>query len=179
MAPALSHAATASPNRPGQVTRLLALPIDPLADRLADLGRAVPLAQFGEQSAPLDAGELAIVAGEDQLRARCLRRGQQFDGDAAVQHRRLVDDDDDGLGVPLRAAVLQPEELGVHRARLGETVCLEILRNRVGRRQSDHAASIQRVRVADRSQDKTLASAGTASMSVRLPGPIARSNAAR
>ena len=45
----------------------MALPIDPLAHHFADLGRAVPLAQFGEQSAPLDAGKLPIVAGEDQL----------------------------------------------------------------------------------------------------------------
>ena len=90
---------------------------------------------------------------------RSLRRGQQFTSDATVQHRRLVHDDD-SLCVPLSAAVLQPEQLGMHRAGFGEPVCLEVLRDGVGRRQADDAPPVQRVRVTDRREDKTLAGTG-------------------
>ena len=54
----------------GQVARRLPLPVDALAGDLGDFRRAVPLAQFGEQPAALDAGELPVVAGEDHLGAR-------------------------------------------------------------------------------------------------------------
>ena len=81
-----------------QVVRRLPLPIDALPRHRGDLRRAVPLRQLGEQPAALDAGELAVIAGEDQLGAGLARFRQQFAGDARVQHRRLVDDDDGAAG---------------------------------------------------------------------------------
>ena len=68
----------------GQVTRRGPLPVDTLAGDLADFRRAVPLAQLGEQPAALDAGELAVIAGEDHLGAGLLRFRQQLAGDPAV-----------------------------------------------------------------------------------------------
>jgi hypothetical protein len=68
----------------GQVTRRGPLPVDTLAGDLADFRRAVPLAQLGEQPAALDAGELAVIAGEDHLRPGLLRFRQQLAGDQAV-----------------------------------------------------------------------------------------------
>ena len=104
----------------GQVARRLALPVRPLAGDLGDFRGAVPLPQFGEQPAALDAGELPIVAGQDQLCPRLPGFGQQLAGHPGVEHRRLVHDDH-GVPVPLRPPVLQREQRRVHRARFGET----------------------------------------------------------
>ena len=114
-------------------------------------------------------GELAVVAGEDQLGAGLARFRQQLAGDARIQHRRLVHDDD-GAPVPRRAPALQREQRRVHRAGLGEAVLGEVLRHRVGRRQADHPPPVARVRVADRREGKTLAGAGAA-LDQRQAGP--------
>ena len=119
------------------------------------------LAEFGEQPAALDAGELPIVAGQDQFCPRLPGFGQQLAGDPGVEHRRLVHDED-GVPVPLRPPVLQREQRRVHRARLSETVCLQVLRHSIGRRQADRPLPAEAVRVADRRKGKTLAGAGAA-----------------
>ena len=59
------------------------------------------LAQLDEQPSALNAGERAVVTGQDYLRPRLPRFGQQFAGDTAVQHRRRVHHHDSAL-VPIR-----------------------------------------------------------------------------
>ena len=60
----------------GQVLRGSALPIDALPGDFGDFGRAMAGLQLGEQPAALDRGELAVVAGEDQLGAGGSRGSQ-------------------------------------------------------------------------------------------------------
>ena len=111
-------------------------------------------AECSEQPATLDAGKLPVIAGEDHLGAGHPGFREQFAGDAGVQHRRLVDDEH-GTPVPLCAPVLQPEELGMHCAGLGEPIGAQVLRHGIGRRQTNHAPAGQFVRVADGLQGVT------------------------
>ena len=115
--------------------------------------------QLGEQAAALDRGELPVVAGEDQFGSRLACRGQQFAGDAGIEHRRLVDDDD-GAPAPLGAAVLQRKQRGVHGAGLLEPRGLQVLRHGIGRRQPDDAMPGRFVGLADHAQRMALAGAG-------------------
>ena len=62
----------------------------------------------------------------------------------------------------LRPPVLQPEQLGVHRAGLGEPVRLQVLRHGVGRCQADHPPARPLVRVADRREGIALPGPGAA-----------------
>jgi hypothetical protein len=129
-----------------EIARHLSLPVHLLTRHLGDFGRTVTLLQFGEQPAALNAGELPVIAGEDHLGAGLARHSQQLAGDAIVQHRCLVEDDDSAC-VPARAAVLQSEQLGVHCACLGEPVRFQVLRHGIRRRQSDRPMPGQLMRV--------------------------------
>ncbi len=62
----------------------------------------------------------------------------------------------------LRPSVLQPEQLGVRRAGIGEAVRLQVLRHGIGWRQADDMPTRPLVRVADRLQGVALAGAGAA-----------------
>ena len=145
----------------GQVARRLPLPVHLLPRHLGDLGRPVRFAQFGKQPASLDAGELAVVAGEDDLGAGRFRLSQQLAGHPAVQHGRLVHHHD-RAPVPARAAVLEREQGGVDGASIAEPVRLQVLRHGVGRGQSHDAVARRLVRLAYRRQCVALARAGPA-----------------
>ena len=145
----------------GQIARGLALPVHLLPRHLGDLGRAVLLAQLGEQSAALDAGKLPVVAGKNHLGPCPLRLGQHLAGHPAVQHRRLVDHHD-GAPVPARAAVLDPEQSRMHRARLDEAVRLQVLGHGVRGGQSHDTVASGLVCRAHRRQCVALARAGPA-----------------
>ena len=105
----------------GQIARRLALPVHALPRHLGDFGRTVPLPQLREHPAALDAGELAVVAGEDDFCPGLTRGGQQLARHARVEHRRFVHHDHGAL-VPLRAPVLDREQRGMDGARLAESV---------------------------------------------------------
>ena len=146
----------------GQVARRLPLPAHPLPRHLGDLGRPVRLAQLGEQPAPLDAGELPVVAGKDHLGPGAPGLGQQLAGHAAVQHRRLVHHQHGPKIPPGAATVLDPEQRRVDRARLREPVRLQVLRYGVGRGQANHPVAGPLVRVPHGGQRVALPRAGPA-----------------
>ena len=145
----------------GQVARRLALPVHALAGHLGDFRGTVLSAQLGEQSAAFDAGELPVVAGQNHFDpgAPCFR--QQFAGHLTVQHGRLVHDQNRSP-VQCHAPVLDLEEHGVNRARLAESVRLQVLGNGIRRSQSDNAQPGHLMRLAHRGKGKTLAGAGAA-----------------
>ena len=145
----------------GQVARRLALPIDFLPRHLGDFGGAVPLLQLRKQPAAFDRRQLTIVAGKNELGPAAPRLDQKLARDARVEHRRLVDDDDGAL-VPIRPAVLEPEQFGMHGRRARKPVGLQILGDAVGRREADDAAPLLLMRVADSGERKALAGAGAA-----------------
>jgi hypothetical protein len=121
----------------------------------------VPLSELAEQAATLDRGQLPVVPGQHQLGPAPPRFHQQLAADPAVQHRRLVDHHQ-RAPAPLRAPVLEPEQLGVHRPGLFEPVRLQVLSHGIGRRQPQHRVARRLVRRADRPQRVALAGPGPA-----------------
>ncbi len=67
----------------------------------------------------------------------------------------------------------------MHRARLAEPVCLQVLGDGVGRGQSDHPVPGLLVRIPDRGKGKTLPRSGPAFDDLSPPSATAWSNAAR
>ena len=119
--------------------------------------------------AALDAGELAVVAGEDDFRPGLARGGQQLARHPRVEHRRLVHHDDGAL-VPLGAPVLDGEQRGMDGARLAEPVLRQVLRHGVRRGQAHHMLAVALVGVADRRQRVALAGARPALDQLEVPG---------
>ena len=123
---------------------------------LVQFGPAVFLLERPEQAAALDAGELLVVAGEDQFgpgRPRLCRHLRQVLG---RQHAGLIDDQH-RAAVPAAGTALEAIELGGDRRRIAEAVPLQVLHDLVGPAHADDPVSGRLVGVAHRGERRALA----------------------
>jgi hypothetical protein len=123
------------------------------------LGRLVNGAQRLEHATTLDAGKLAVVAGNDHLGARQLGFAEHPGQVLGRQHRGLVHDQNVPAGPHLRTG-LKPLHFRSDRARMRKAVLPHVLDDAVGPRHADDPVSVRLVGLADGAERPALAGAG-------------------
>lgn len=119
----------------------------------------MPGLQRAKETAALDAGQLTVVAGENEFGAGPSRFVHKPAEEFGSDHRRLVDDDG-RAGVPGAAAAFEGEQLGMEGRGAVETARTQILRHRIGGGEADRLIPVFAIAGADGGKDEALAGAG-------------------